>query len=456
VISLVLTLGALAGALAINPQPNAAAAAILGGGRIQHVVFLIEENHSFDNVLGLLCSEARAGQITRSPCDGATTGQLPDGTTIPLAQASDVVPEVAHDVAAQEVAIHKGKMDGFGLIRLCGALTHYRCYSQFDPSQIPNASSLATTYAVSDRTFEFRSTPSWIGHAIFAAATLDGFQGDNPVQSTYTTETGPGVGCDSFRDALWRDETQNIRVPSCVPDRHGLGPYRASPVLYVPTIFDRMEAAGRTWRIYGGSGHPTPTVANGYNWSICPTFYECLGSPQYDRLVPASQVIADAGAGKLPDFSIVTPRTEKSQHNTQSMAEGDNWIGSVVAAIQNGPDASSTAIIITWDDCGCFYDHVPPPRRNWGIREPVIIVSPFAKQGFTDSTPATFLAMLAFAEHSLGVRPVNARDRGSYDYANAFDFTQVPLGPVRMTTTPVPAWEREWIAEHPMKEDDPT
>jgi phospholipase C len=96
-------------------------------------------------------------------------------------------------------------------------------------------------------------------------------------------------------------------------------------------------------------------------------------------------VVDDGAAGKLSNFSIVVPTGANSQHNKDSMTVGDNWIGSIVAAIQSGPDWPSTTIFITYDDCGCFYDHVPPPQPDWGIRVPMVIVSPYAERGGTDS-----------------------------------------------------------------------
>src|SRR5207249_1349177 len=168
------------------------------------------------------------------------------------------------------------------------------------------------------------------------------------------------------------------------PDQAGNGPYRASPVAYVPTIFDRLDQVGLSWRIYG---KPDGTQSTKFGWSICPTFYECLGSDQLANLVPTKSVSSDASRGQLPAFSIVIPAQLDSQHPHASMARGDNWFGSVVQQIESGPDWGSTAIFITWDDCGCFYDHVNPWQydRSWGVREPMIIVSPYAKPGYTDS-----------------------------------------------------------------------
>jgi phospholipase C len=425
---------------------------------VEHVVLILQENHSFDDVLGRFCTDATAGTIDRAPCDGATSGTLSGGSSIPLAQAPDVVPDIAHSVESQKAAIDDGAMDGFDQMRGCRATDDpaHGCFVQYDPSQIPNLSALATRFAVSDRTFEFRSTPSWVGHMMVASATNDGFQGDNPRRSTFTTKHGVGWGCDSFKDARWWNGSAFVLVPGCIPDKAGQGPYRESPVPYVPTIFDRLEAAGLPWRIYGGNGFGGTQAAQGYGWTICPTFYECLGSAQHDNFVPAENVISDAQDGTLPSYSVVTPTGEDSQHNKWSMAVGDNWIGNVVGALENGPEWSSTAVFITYDDCGCFYDHVPPPYPFWGIRLPMVIVSPYVKPGSTDSNNANLLSPMAYVEHTFGLRPLRSGDANAYDYAGSFDYSQQPLQPVEPVHTSISRSERHFIKKHPPEGDDPT
>jgi phospholipase C len=129
------------------------------------------------------------------------------------------------------------------------------------------------------------------------------------------------------------------------------------------------------------------------------------------------------------------------------MIKGDNWIGQIVAAIENGPQWNSTAIFITYDDCGCFYDHVPPPA-GLGIRLPMVIVSPYAKPGFTDHGVASTASMLAFAEHVLGLTALNARDAGAYDYMGSFDIPPPATPAVQMTQTPVPPDSQQYMDTH--------
>jgi phospholipase C len=163
----------------------------------------------------------------------------------------------------------------------------------------------------------------------------------------------------------------------------------------------------------------------------------------------ASQVLKDAKEGKLPNFAILTPSAGKngtvtgstSQHNGTSMLIGDNWINQEVSAIQKGPDGASTTIFIYYDDCGCFYDHVSPPA-GMGPRLPLVIVSPYAKKGFTDHHLATNSSILAYAENVLGVAPVSEQDAGAYDFEEAFDYSQTPTPPFALHRAVVPRTSR--------------
>ncbi len=242
-------------------------------GPIQHVVVIYQENHSFDNVLGRWC-------VQSGRCDGATTGRLHDGTTIPLSKASDLVAHVDHSREAQTTAIDGGAMDGFDLLLGCDQTAGYACYSQYTPKQIPNVIALARSFAVSDATFETSLAASWASHLSLVSSTPDLFWGDNP-QTSQFHKPGPGWGCDSFQDAPWGPNAQSLQtVPACVPDQNGKGPYRSSPVAYVPTIMDRLDAAGLSWRLYAGGGPTERDKAGGYIWEVCPTFAECLDGPQ--------------------------------------------------------------------------------------------------------------------------------------------------------------------------------
>jgi phospholipase C len=435
--------------LAVIVGAASAAPPVSASTPIQHIVVIYQENHSFNELLGWLC--------TQNPgrCLGTKTGKLSDGSSIALQQAPDVPPGVSHTAKSQTVAMDGGKMDGFNLIGGCHSTGGYACYNRYVKANIPTLGWLASTYAISDHTFELSAVPSWGAHINLVASRLDGFVGDNP-KAVAGNPQGPGWGCDSFRDAQWRAKPGATLkwVPACIPAPNGVGPYRASPVKWVPTIMDRLDGANLSWRIYAPSPSD-PGQPYSYGWAICPTFAECLLGPQANNVFPPGQVVSDAGAGSLPDFSIVIPTAANSQHNGFSMMQGDNWIASVVNAVMSGPDWASTAIFITYDDFGGFYDEVAPPQ-GLGIRVPMVIVSPYAKPGFTDTNVASFASILAFTEHVFGLQPLATSDANAYDYMNAFDFTQTPLPRVKLRQHVVPASSRAWIKAHPPPANDPT
>jgi phospholipase C len=426
---------------------------------IQHVVVIYLENHSFDNVLGYWCN-ANPGRCPDGGMPSSVT--LSNGTVVTPSVTPDTIPAVNHSVASQLAAMNitngKPLMNGWQNIQSgqCAAATNYQCISGFQPGSIPNLTNLAGQFAISDRTFSMADSPSWGGHLYAVMASTDGFTGDNPVVATGVTP-GPGWGCDSNLVAAWRGPLGGIHMePSCIPDFNlGLpngGAFRPTNAAYHASILDELDTAGLSWKIYGQvtpGGGPAAGLSGGYSWSICPSLAECLDTSQKNNLVDNSKFFTDAAAGTLPAFSVVTSGGTADGgilsgcHNQFSMTACDNYIGQLVQAVENGPDWSSTAVFITFDDFGGFYDQVPPPLSpdftQEGPRSPLIIVSPYAKPGFTDTTPATFAGILAYTEHTFGLGALGPNDNYAYPFSNAFNYSQVPLKPARMVQRPLPA-----------------
>jgi phospholipase C len=438
-----LAVAAVAATLLVKTAAGASTPAVSGGlagSPIKHVVVIYQENHSFNDLLGKLCVQEQ------NRCRGATQGVVSDGTHVTLQTEGDIPPDVGHKSADQTAAINRGAMNGWDHVWNCGGNFGYRCMTQVHAGAVPTLWSLADTYAMSDMTFESASSASWGSHIQLVSGTLNGFVGDQPNHST------PGTGCDSAGEAYWSAVPGLYQklVPSCIPNKHGKGPFRESPVPYVPTIMDSLDAAGLPWHIYAPG-----KKQSGYGWAICPTFYECLGSTQANKVRGPSAFARDAANGKLASLSIVIPQFADSQHPGYSLMQGDNWIAHNIAAVMNGPDWDSTAIFVTYDDCGCFYDPVRPPKGQ-GIREPMIIVSPYARPVFVDHTLANHASLLAFTEHLFGLPPLNAEDANAYDYAGAFNFAQAPLAPIALPQHTVPRSSVEYIAAHPPDPNDPT
>jgi phospholipase C len=206
-----------------------------------------------------------------------------------------------------------------------------------------------------------------------------------------------------------------------------------------------MDASGVSYTLYvpGKSQH-----------SICPSFYECL-TTQSQHIIDPTEFPDDAAAGNIPNVSIVIPRDKDSEHNGKSLMRGENWIARNVSALMSGPAWDSTAIFVTYDDCGCFYDPVPPPA-GMGIREPMVIVSPWAKPHFVDHEVASHASMLSFIEHVFAMPNLGMADAGAYDYMGSFDFGQPPRPGIPLPQHRVPASSIRYIATHPTDPNDPT
>jgi phospholipase C len=141
--------------------------------------------------------------------------------------------------------------------------------------------------------------------------------------------------------------------------------------------------------------------------------------------------IAAVSAGMLPPVSFVKPVGINNEHpNYTNVIVGENHVLDLITRIKNNSTLwADTAIIVTYDENGGFWDHVPPPvvdRWGPGTRVPAIVISPFAKKHFVDSTVYDTTSILALIEHRFGLTPLTSRDMNAADLTNAFDFSQTP------------------------------
>ncbi|MFN2638370.1 MAG: phospholipase C, partial [Gemmatimonadaceae bacterium] len=155
------------------------------------------------------------------------------------------------------------------------------------------------------------------------------------------------------------------------------------------------------------------------------------GTPgRKEHLKDESEFIAAARGGTLPAVSFVKPLGEQNEHPGYSnVLSGEQHVVELLKALRASPEWSQTAVIVTYDENGGFWDHVPPPtvdRWGPGSRVPTLVISPFARHGYVDHTRYDTASILALIEHRFGLTPLGTRDAGANDMSAAFDFSQSP------------------------------
>lgn len=384
--------------------PHAAAQG--GIQQIQHVVFIIKENRTFDTYFG-----------TFPGANGATTGMTSSGDVIPLGRTPDGVRDLCHSWACTHASIDGGAMDQFDLIPSANTYGDHINYTQMAQSDIPNYFSYATSFALADNMFSSLEGPSFPNHLYTIAATSGGAL-ENPLGLT-------SWGCDA-----------PAGTTTWVIDSQGIISMQA-PCFDFTTLGDSLSAAGISWKYYApNQGDP------GYVWSAYDAINHIRNSGAWTtNVVSVDQFITDAQKGNLPAVSWLVARGSKSEHPSASTCSGENWTVQQINAIMQGPQWNSTAIFLTWDDFGGFYDHVAPPvtdQFGLGPRVPLLIISPYAKAGYISHTQYEFSSILKFIEEDFGLAPLTQRDANANDTTDSFDFNQTPLSPLVLQTRTCP------------------
>jgi phospholipase C len=399
--------------------PSDAATVAAARAKIDHVVFLIKENRTFDTMFG-----------TFPGVDGATQGTTCDGTVQPLARAGDRVQDAGHSFADGIAAIDGGKMDCFDPVG----------FVQYHRPDIPNYWRYASHFALADRFFSSIYGPTGVEHLWTFASQSDRFvDHERPGQFG----TGRREFCDDPTElafsfpVLGRDQQEQIyRLEE--QGRAGADQvetfYRPRwPCTDVAVLPDRLEAAGISWKEYRGENEwvqPLRMVKH------------VRFSSMYDNVVTPQTYLHDLAAGTLPAVSWLTPPFGLSDHPPPRICAGENWTVEYLNALMQSPYWDSTAVVMTWDDFGGFYDHVAPPHVDMyglGPRVPTIIISPYARPGYVDHTTYEFASVLRFIETIFDVPPLTSRDANASDMLGAFDFSQQPLDPLVLQERHCPA-----------------
>jgi phospholipase C len=412
-----------------KPKPSSPGAGADGGiHKIKHVVIVMQENRSFDHYFG---TYPGAHGFPRD-AHGNITVCIPDPAAgncqKPYHDPHDTNSGGPHTAPDANADVDGGKMDGF--VKTVESSMSFdtskpscvvsarppNCVDVMgyhDQREIPNYWTYAKNFVLQDHMFEPVLSWSLISHLYMmsgwsarctnpldrmtCATDLNAPDGDG-VPSTSTSlgdiSAGPGILVPS--DA---DDVANSPQP---PD------YAWTDLTYL--LYKRAVS----WRYYLAQGTepdcsngqmtctPQPQVVNTPEiWNPLPDFQTVHQDGQLGNIQPDTQLFADAKAGSLPAVSWVVPSGDNSEHPPATVSAGHGHVTRIINAIMSGPDWSSTAIFLAWDDWGGFYDHMAPPivdGHGYGMRVPGLVISPYARRGYVDHQTLSFDAYLKFIE----------------------------------------------------------
>jgi phospholipase C len=431
----------------------------VGLAHINHVVVLYLENHGFDNMYGefpgadglstasatsmLQLSTAGVAFATLpQPMDTAThlpdpnfPANIPNGPFLIDTYLSPnlLIPDLVHRYYQEQLQINGGSMNEFTAISDAKGLAmgHYRT------ADLP-LSMEAARYTLCDHFHHAAFGGSFLNHIFFVSAAAPVFAGGgaaNPTKIAVYDSNGSGV---LVRDGFLRYDDYVINTAFTVNAPHpaAIPTVQLVPNQTMPTIGDRLSAANVTWAWFSGgwndaiAGTPDPSFQFHHQpFAYFANFSD--GTPaKAAHLKDETDFFAAAAAGTLPAVSFVKPLGKSNEHpGYTDVMTGEGHALELIDAVRTGPNWADTAIIITYDENGGFWDHVTPPTVDeWGpgARVPTLVISPYAKKGFIDHTVYDTTAILKLIETRFNVQPLTARDAAAPDMTAAFDFTQTP------------------------------
>ena len=403
----------------------------------QHIVVIFQENRTPDNLFQDSVLMARGADIASSGLN--STGQTIPLSPIDLGTAGSAPQnyDLSHANAAFVSMYDGGKMDGANLIPCspasnCPPNAHPNPqYMYVKQSDVQPYFALAEQYTFGDRMFQTNEGPSFPAHQFIIsgtsapAATSNLFAAENPIQSP--------AGCIA---------PLTNRVTMIDPTGSETNSPPQYPCFDHPTLTDLLSSQGVTWRYYAPSAGSIWTGPDAIE-HICQQqsvngTLTCTGAEWTNNvIIPQTQVLMDIANGQLAQVSWIIPNGLSSDHAASNDGTGPSWVASIVNAIGNSPYWANTAIIITWDDWGGWYDHVAPKVINdgvswgsgyvYGFRVPLIVVSPYAKAAYISHTTHDFGSILKFIETTFDLPSLHYADDPADDLSDCFSLTHSPV-----------------------------
>ena len=357
---------------------------------IEHIVVLMMENHSFDNLLGMVPHQVPGrrsvdglrlvgGKVVNSNPDSAGKPILANHASSPC----QLIGEPSQSWNASHEAYDNGLNDGFVKASAPVAMQYW------DKHDIPFTYSLVEHFPIGERHFSSLLGQTWPNRSYLFAATSSGMVNDTIAPA---------------------------------PPPNG-------------TIWDRLDAHHIDWAVYfEPPSYPSLELVPGSNTPA-----------RASRIKHFNRFRSDVAAGKLRQFTFLDPNYETtSEENPQDIDLGERYIAQVVTALMQAPTWKHTALLITYDEHGGYYDHVPPPAAippdgvapiltsddipggfdRYGFRVPMIVVSPWARARYVSRTVEDHTSITAFVERKWNLPAMTLRDANASPLTNYFDFRQ--------------------------------
>jgi phospholipase C len=376
----------------VRPKPQS------GITSISHVVIVMQENRGFNNLF-----------YGYPGADTVGYGYDSNRHKIKLQAISMAAPyDIDHQSWDFFAAYDNGKMDGFNNEYVGGDTNGYPHpeYGYVPHSESQIYFNMANQYVLADRMFTSHIDASFVSHQYIIAA-----------QAAHAVNLPNGYwGCDGG---------SGDTVTTLLSDRT-IGPAE-SPCFSYDTIGDELTRRAHTWRFYA-----TNTADIGYIWSAYQAIGRIRNGIGWSKHVvnPPAQFLTDVQSGTLANVTWITPAWQNSDHAGNGSTSGPDWVASIVNAVGQSAFWNTTAIFILWDEWGGWYDHVAPPYVDYdglGLRIPLLIISPYAKQGYVSHVQYEHGSILRFIEDRWGLPQLSDSDARANDPANdCFDFTAPP------------------------------
>jgi phospholipase C len=427
------------------PQPAFLTAATAGwppAGTIKHVVVIVQENRTPDNLFHDPVLIARGADI-------ASSGLNTKGQTIPLTPSPlGIDYDLDHSHHAFVELYNNGNMNGGDRVAATCSTDNVYCMSENPQFKYVQASDvepyflMAEQYSFGDRMFQTNQGPSFPAH-----------------QFLFSGTSAPTAGS-SFFVAENPDTARGFDVSGCTAasdesvaliDPNGNESCSMYPCMEHATLSDELDAKNVSWRYYSPSASNIWNAPNAIHHICQPRAGDgglvCTGKAWSNIKLATTMVLTDIAKDDLPAVSWVIPTGQNSDHaGYPGTTGGPSWVAAVVNAVGNSPYWPNTAIIVTWDDWGGWYDHVPPPQvlvncAQWGcgyiygLRVPLIVISPYAKPGYISHVNHDFGSVLKFIEEIYGLPSLGYADAYADDLSDSFDFNQAPR---QFQTIPAP------------------